>query len=309
MPARRTCPSQLRSEGVKHAQPLRQPRRNRQHAGNGHEREPGSIKRDGSLVAEEEQHRRQLRRTASRAKRDRRRGQRRDDGIDDRNQESMWSSTDTDLMQIDGPTTAEEKHSDRVQIPKEDAHTMPEDDDNTHTTHMQIDEQRDLERDCIFSKKTVAQRKLYIKCSTCQAVRNRGIKDASARTMRQNALRAVQTTRNALRSGNQTKEKRIGRNKAKTKAHNWKATTQARWTNFGTTARKRHRTSDHGMDTENGPTKGHDNHERKRTGSRAGRGKCMGCDSLADLHASFRRTKSTAEQAQETKAERWRRKR
>ena len=75
------------------------------------------------------------------------------------------NSTDTDLMLIDGPTTAEEKHSDKPQTHAEDSHTMPEDDDNPH-----------------------------IKCSTCHAVRN-----TSMRTMRQNVLRALQTTGYALR--------------------------------------------------------------------------------------------------------------
>ena len=64
------------------------------------------------------------------------------------------SSTDTDLMQIDGPSTAEETHSDKAQMHTVDTHTMPEDDDNPHTAQMQTDEQGDLKWDCLFSKKT-----------------------------------------------------------------------------------------------------------------------------------------------------------
>ena len=71
--------------------------------------------------------------------------------------------------------------------------------------------------------------------------------------------------------------------------------------------------SDHGMDTESGPTKGHDNHDqahqRKRTSSRNGRRKRMGCNTMADKRTSIRITKRTTQEAQETKAEQWRRKR
>ena len=50
---------------------------------------------------------------------------------------------------------------------------MPwDDDDNPHTEQVDIDEHH--EWDCIFSKKTVAQWKPNIKCSTCHAGRNRG---------------------------------------------------------------------------------------------------------------------------------------
>ena len=42
------------------------------------------------------------------------------------------------------------------------------------TEHMQINEQVNHEWDCIFSKKTKAQWKPNIKCSTCHAGKNRG---------------------------------------------------------------------------------------------------------------------------------------
>ena len=83
---------------------------------------------------------------------------------DDRSQESICkhpearSNTHTNLMQIDGPATAEETHSDKAQQHTEDTHTMPEDDDdNPHITQMQIDKQGDHEWDCIINKKTIAQ--------------------------------------------------------------------------------------------------------------------------------------------------------
>ena len=65
--------------GSRHAQPLRQPRRNEATRKKWtRAASPGSIKRDGSLVAQEQQSRRQLRQTASRTEA-KRRGQRLDD--------------------------------------------------------------------------------------------------------------------------------------------------------------------------------------------------------------------------------------
>ena len=99
---------------------------------------------------------------------------------DERSQESTCihpearSNTDTDLMQIDGPTTAEETHSDKAQTHTEDTHTKPEDDDNPHMMQMQIDGQGDHQWDSIFFIKTIAQWKPNFKCSTCHAGRNRG---------------------------------------------------------------------------------------------------------------------------------------
>ena len=89
---------------------------------------------------------------------------------------------------------------------------MPwDDDDNPHTEQVHIDEHH--EWDCIFSKKTVAQWKPNIKCSTCHAGKNRGSRMRVCERCGRMYC-AMQTTRNTLRSGNNAKEKRRGRNKA-----------------------------------------------------------------------------------------------
>ena len=76
---------------------------------------------------------------------------------------------------------------------------------------------------------------------------------------------------------------------------------------------KRPRTGDHGMDSENGQTKGHNNHDqtaqRKHAGSRVGKRKRMGHHTLEDKHTPVRSAKRATQQTQEASAERRRRKR
>ena len=59
---------------------------------------------------------------------------------------------------------------------------------------------------------------------------------------------------------------------------------------------KRPRTGDHGMDSENGQTKGHNNHDqiaqRKHAGSRVGKRKRMGHHTLEDKHTPVRSCKT-----------------
>ena len=205
---------------------------------------------------------------------------------------------------------------------------MPEDDDNPHKEQMQIDEQEDPEWDCIFSKKDHSAMETEHHVLDLPRGQTQKIKDASVRTMRQNAMRAMQTPRNKLRNGNQTREKRRGRNKAnKNSLQNKKEggeTSEDRTENegpqleidnpaaldklLGQLQERGLRNRVYGMDTKNCPTKGQDDLDQtdqlKRTSSRAGRGKRMGCNTLADKHASARCTKRIAQQAQETKAKR-----
>ena len=162
----------------------------------------------------------------------------------------------------------------------------------------------------------------------------RGSRMRVCERLRQNALRTMQTTGNPMRREHQNKVKQTEEKTGQTKASqldekdegeppvNTAENERPQMENDDPAAldkllRQLHERgpapgSIHGVDTENGPTRGHDildqTGQRQRTSSRNGRRKRVGGNSLADQHASVRCTKRITQQSPETKGKRRRRK-